>query len=245
MASGEWFIEWFNSPYYHLLYQKRDAKEARDFLKNLGKNLSFKEGDKILDLACGRGRHSIYLNEKGYRVTGLDLSEANIAEASTHSNENLRFAVHDMREVYPDRFRFILNLFTSFGYFNHQEDNLKVLRSCKKMLQWDGTLVIDFLNTSPVLRKLPMDESLTIEGIHFSIQKRLEDGSIVKDIRFDDMGKSFHFQERVQALERSDFERMLGLTGFELKYVFGDYNLSTFDPSSSPRLILVAKSVLP
>src|SRR5688500_2509825 len=114
----EWFSTWFDSPYYHILYNNRDEQEAEQFMDKLLAYLHPKPHEKVLDLACGKGRHSVYLNQKGFDVTGIDLSEQSIAYARQFENERLHFAVHDMREVYqPETFDFILNLFTSFGYF--------------------------------------------------------------------------------------------------------------------------------
>ncbi len=239
----DWFVDWFNSPYYHILYKNRDDKEAENFLKTLSKSLQFQPTDKILDLACGKGRHSIYLNHKGLRVTGLDLSEENIKEASLAQNETLDFHVHDMREVYPAKFHFILNLFTSFGYFNCLDDNLRVLNACKQMLDYNGRLVIDFMNAELVKKCLIGSEVKTIQGIDFHINKKLLDGVIEKTIRFSDMGKDFEFSEQVQALTLTDFRKLFAGAGFELINTFGDYKLNPYQPESSPRLILVAKSI--
>ncbi|MCZ6900895.1 MAG: methyltransferase domain-containing protein, partial [Bacteroidetes bacterium] len=96
----EWFGEWFDSPYYHILYKHRDHEEARAFIDRLNIFFQWATSDKILDLACGKGRHSIYLNKQGLDVVGLDLSAENVKAAKTHENSRLHFYVHDMREVF-------------------------------------------------------------------------------------------------------------------------------------------------
>ena len=63
MTEKEWFEEWFDSPYYHMLYKNRDSKEAENFLNNLISGLPMQPGSKVLDVACGKGRHSIFLNK--------------------------------------------------------------------------------------------------------------------------------------------------------------------------------------
>ena len=114
----EWFDTWFSSPYYHILYKNRDFKEAKDFLDNLSVFLNLKPTDHILDLACGRGRHAIYLNKKGFNVVGVDLSEENISEARKFENEKLQFFTHDMIYVFKkNSFDYIFNFFHKFWIF--------------------------------------------------------------------------------------------------------------------------------
>ena len=117
----DWFSEWFDSRYYHILYKNRDQQEAERFLKNLSKLELFKKNSKIIDIACGKGRHSLFLSELGYDVTGVDLSKNSIKHAKQFEKENLKFDVADMRETYKNNsFDISLNLFTSFGYFNNK-----------------------------------------------------------------------------------------------------------------------------
>src|SRR5699024_4430381 len=96
----EWFRTWFNSPYYHILYANRDKKEAEHFIRVLIGYLVLKVDCKILDLACGIGRHSIQLNKLGYEVWGIYLSEKSIKEAKEEENSKLHFDVFDMRQPY-------------------------------------------------------------------------------------------------------------------------------------------------
>ena len=112
VSSSEWFAQWFDSPYYHILYKFRDSEEAQKLIDNISTRLAIPEGAKLMDLACGKGRHSIYMNTKGYDVTGLDLSKQSIQAASQKANDTLHFAVHDMREVYEEgTFDYVFNLF--------------------------------------------------------------------------------------------------------------------------------------
>ena len=118
MADKTWFKDWFNSPYYHNLYFKRDENEAAAFIDNLVNYLSPAPGSKMLDVACGRGRHSIQLAAKGFDVTGIDLSEDSINYALQFEKDNLHFYQHDMRLPFRiNYYDFAFNFFTSFGYF--------------------------------------------------------------------------------------------------------------------------------
>ena len=238
---SDWFKTWFDSPYYHQLYKDRNDEEARKFLNNLIQHVEAKKGDAILDLACGRGRHSRYLNSLGFKVTGADLSHASISWAKQFENESLEFLEHDMRKVIEGRsFHCIFNLFTSFGYFDHKRDNLEVLRSMNKMLDKHGTAVIDFLNVKKIIHNLVKEEVKTVDGLKFSINRHVEDGIIIKEISFKDKGSRFHFYEEVQAFDLHDFKSMLSETGFTIKRIFGSYNLTTFDEERSDRLIFIA-----
>jgi len=85
----DWFSEWFNTPYYHILYKDRNDNEAQFFMDNLTHYLNLPQDAQILDLACGKGRHSIYLNNLGYQVTGVDISSNSIKIANKSANEKL------------------------------------------------------------------------------------------------------------------------------------------------------------
>jgi len=238
---SEWFEDWFNTPYYHILYKNRNYEEAEFFMRNLVAYLQITPAHKVLDLACGKGRHAIFLNKLGLDVTGADLSPNSIAEAGKSENKRLHFLVHDMREAIPGaHFDFIVNLFTSFGYFDTQEDNQQVLNAIHQMLVPGGKLVIDFFNVEKVVRNMVPAEHKNIEGIDFHIEKHWDGTHIYKKISFEDNGESFSFTERVQGLRLSDFQRLLLKSDFEITDTFGDLHLHPFDIHESDRLIIIA-----
>jgi len=241
LATENWYASWFDTPYYHILYKDRDYEEAQAFMDNLTEYLNLPEEAKILDLACGKGRHSIYLNQLGYDVTGADLSENSINAASKSSNEKLHFVVHDMRISFEEKFDAIFNLFTSFGYFEDDADNLTTLKAIRESLTEYGFAVIDFMNVDFVLENLNPAETKTVDGIDFHIKRYEKDNHIYKEISFSDKGKEFHFTEKVQALRLTDFEKMMEEAGIYLLDVFGDYKLRKFYKSQSERLILIFK----
>lgn len=237
-----WFADWFNSPFYHKLYKNRDDSEAQLFIDNLVVVLKPKMTDKIVDLACGKGRHAIYLNKKGFEVAGCDLSAESIAHAKTFENEKLSFFVHDMRENLPENsYELVLNLFTSFGYFDDLQDNIKTLDSVHQSLKPNGKLVIDFFNSDFVIKNLRTFEEKIIDGTQFNISKKVENNIIYKAITFDDDGKNYVYTEKVQALGYSDFESMLTKVGFKILHTFGNYKLENFDIQLSERLIIVVE----
>ena len=181
----QWFTSWFNTPFYHILYKDRDDKEAQAFMENLVSYLNIPENGTILDLACGKGRHSIYLNSIGYNVTGVDLSEESIEFAKQFENETLHFDVHDMSKPYNKQFDAVINLFTSFGYFENEDDNLNTIKAIKSNLKESGVGVIDFMNVNYVINNLVEENSKTIEGILFHQKRYVEKGYIVKKITFE------------------------------------------------------------
>lgn len=238
----EWFADWFNSEYYHILYKNRDYSEAAAFLDNLVATLKPGLEDEIADLACGKGRHSIYLNSLGHKLTGIDLSPESIAHASKFENERLQFFVGDLRGLnFPSRFDLALNLFTSFGYFDSMDVNLQCLQSIKTCLKPGGRLLIDFLNAEWVKQVLVPYHEKTESGIVFRISKSICDGKVVKNIEFETDKGEFHFQEKVQLLSQTDFHELLSAAGFKLLNEWGDYQLGAFNPEKSERYILLAE----
>ncbi|WP_343697503.1 class I SAM-dependent methyltransferase [Flavobacterium sp.] len=236
-----WFTSWFDTPYYHILYKDRNYREAQIFMDNLTHYLNLPEKAKVLDLACGKGRHSIYLNQLGYNVLGADLSENSIAEASKNSNEHLHFKVHDMREPFEEKFDAIFNLFTSFGYFESDDDNLTTLKAIKESLSEYGFAVIDFMNVNQVIETLVPEEVKTVDGIDFHIKRYVEDGHILKEIDFEDQGRKYHYTEKVKALTLKDFQDLMEEAGIYLLDIFGDYKLKKFHKTESERLIMIFK----
>ena len=240
-STENWYTSWFDSPYYHILYKERNYREAQVFMDNLTHYLNLPDKAKVLDLACGKGRHSIYLNQLGFNVLGADLSENSIIEASKNTNESLHFKVHDMREPFEEKFDAIFNLFTSFGYFENDQDNLTTLKAIKESLSEYGFAVIDFMNVTQVLETLVPEETKTVEGIDFYIKRYLKDGHIYKEIAFRDKDREFHFTEKVKALTLKDFEELMEEAGIYLLDIFGDYKLKKFHKTDSERLIMIFK----
>lgn len=242
-----WFKEWFNTPYYHILYKDRDFVEAENFIRNLTQDLQLSKDAKIIDLACGKGRHSVFLQQLGYEVLGVDLSEESIEhnkqfETSSTESPKLTFEVHDMRnELYPnvssEKVNAVFNLFTSFGYFDDDEDDRKVFSSVKNVLQNDGIFVLDFLNEKFVKNTLVDETTVTKDGIDFLIKKRIEENHVIKDIFFEDKGESFHYFEKVKLHTLEEIKNIAESFGFEAVKIWGNYQLEDFERETSPRCI--------
>lgn len=234
-----WYASWFNTPYYHLLYKDRGHREAALFMNTLTNYLNLQKNDTILDLACGKGRHSKYLYKQGFDVTGVDLSTESIDHAKQYEKPGLHFDVHDMCLPYPKQFDAVFNLFTSFGYFENERDNFRTIQAIKAELKPTGFGVIDFLNAELAIKNLVPMEKKKVGDIVFNIEKYVDDGYIIKNIRFSDNGKDHFYSERVKALTLENFEDYFKDANVELKNVFGNYQLSNFDKNTSERLILI------
>lgn len=239
-TSKDWFASWFDTSFYHILYENRDHKEARLFMANLVAFLKLKKNDRILDLACGKGRHSLFLNSLGFDVVGADLSQNSIDYANEFSNETLRFVQRDMRDPLNLKYDAIFNLFTSFGYFENDEEDLKVLTNIKNALHSENSIaVIDFLNVKKAIHDLIPRETVIRNDIRFEITRSFENGFILKKIHIETAGSSHDYFERIKYLDVAKIQLYLEQVGLQLKHTFGDYDLHAFDESSSNRLILI------
>jgi SAM-dependent methyltransferase len=240
---NEWFSSWFDSPYYPKLYKHRDEQEAEQFLQNVLKVIALDDRARVLDLACGKGRHSVALNALGYRVIGLDLSANSISAAKPFENETLRFVRDDMRVFELDfQFQCIFNLFTSFGYFTDEEDNKRVLSRIKKHLLPKGYFVLDYFNSTYVADTLVPSEEMERDGILFRIKRSVEGKQVIKRIDISDGERQLHFEERVQLIPQNTLYRWIEEAGMKVIHTFGSYALEPFDEKKSTRCILIAQN---
>ena len=241
---SEWFEAWFNSPYYHILYDNRNDAEAEEFIHQLVNFLNLAKSSSVLDLACGDGRHCRVFANKGFDVTGIDLAPESIKVAKEKSGPHQRYGVADMRTFdLHKQFDLITNLFTSFGYFDSSIENAKVLGRIRKHLQPDGIFVLDFLNLTSLERTLVANEVIEKEGVRFNISRRIEGGQIIKNINFEENGNTHEFSEFVQALSIDELTSLFIDAGFKILATFGDYFLNTYSRAVSPRVILLATKV--
>jgi len=239
-----WFKNWFDSEFYHILYNKRNEKEAEFFIDNLLNILSPKKNSFFLDLACGKGRHSIYLNTKGFYVDGIDLSKKSLNIALPHQNEKLHFFLRDMRNINEkNKYNYVLNLFTSFGYFEHKKDNKLVVSGISKALKEDGIFIIDFLNIDNCLNNLVKNEKKIIQEREFNIKRWHDEKYLFKEIEFKENKTKKSYTERIQLLKKEEITNICRKENLKLIKSFGDYQLNKFDEKSE-RLILFFKKTI-
>ena len=245
MRKKGWFSDWFNSSYYHKLYQHRDDTEALQFIDNLLTYLKPLPHATMLDIACGKGRHSKALFDAGYDVTGIDLSPASIEAALVMKTNGLQFFCHDMRETFKaNYFDYAFNFFTSFGYFDTHEEHQLAITAMAANLKENGTLVIDYLNVGLAEGKNDNDAIIQMDQLLFHTKKWQDDLYLFKEIKVIDAGSNEVlgvFEERVRKYNLQDFTLFMQKAGFRMMATFGDYQLNEFEPERSDRLILVAQ----
>ncbi|MES2429527.1 MAG: class I SAM-dependent methyltransferase [Bacteroidota bacterium] len=241
-----WFKDWFNSPYYHQLYFNRDEKEAGAFIDKLIDHLKPAPGSLMLDVACGKGRHSIHLAEKGFDVTGIDLSAESILEALRSQNDKLHFYKHDMRlPFWINYFNYAFNFFTSFGYFATRREHDNAIRTIAQSLRPGGYFVLDYLNTHYAEDHLVHQFEKEIDGVNYFITKWFDETHFYKKIQVEDeaLHEPLIYTEKVAKFSLGDFTEMFAYQGLQIQEVFGDYNFADYHVRNSPRLIVIAKKI--
>ncbi len=245
MMYKDWFKHWFNSEHYFLLYQNRNEEEAEKFLNLIEKNIPLKKEWRILDFCCGSGRLSKVIAKRGYRVTGIDLSEFFINKAKEiFRSEDLSgdFRICDVRTFNENEvYNLGINFFTSFGYFSDEENKLTLKHFCNSITK-NGWIVLDFLNPEYVKNNLIERELFEYKFSEIRIERSLENRRINKLIVIKSREKEERFFESVQLYDLNDFETMFHQNGFRIQKTFGDYSGSFFD-LNSPRMIIFSQKI--
>ena len=241
-----WFKDWFNSPYYHQLYFNRDTTEAAAFITKLLEYLKPQPQSTMLDVACGKGRHSLQLTTNGFNVTGIDLSEDSIKEALKNENSQLHFYQHDMRlPFWINYFEYAFNFFTSFGYFKTQREHDNAIRTIAQSLKPQGTFVLDYLNVHYSEDHAVHKSEKEIDSVNFLITKWYDEDFFYKKIIIEDeaLAEPLVYTEKVAKFSLGDFTDMFAYQGLQIQEVFGDYVFNNYDIKKSPRLIMIAKKI--
>ena len=238
----KWFESWFDTLYYHALYQHRNDAEAAAFMDRLLAHLKLDSGMRVLDVACGKGRHSAHLASRGLRVCGFDLSENSIGIAKGLGVEGAEFLVHDMRQPFPvSGMDTVFNVFTSFGYLDDPAEDAQVLKNMAAACRPGGYVVQDYLNAASVLDDLPQEAALERGGYGFKTRKHRTESHIVKDITVTDGEQTHVFQEQVRIFDCETLLQLHVQAGLQVVDVFGDDQLGAFDAKTSPRIVVISR----
>ena len=250
-----WYKSWFNTQDYLDLYKHRDTNDARKIVTLILRHITLRKESRILDLACGNGRHSILFARRGFFVHGIDLSRFLIDQANTRlkdeyqaQSRRLKFEIKDMRDIgHKNEFDLVVNIFTSFGYFEKDTDNENVIKSVSDALKPGGYFLLDFLNTRYLLKSIVPFNIKKYNGKVIIQIRNIKDSFVFKDIlilKNDAEGKPphcDHYVERIRLYTHEDFERMFVKYNLRIKNVFGDYKGTSFNENRSGRLILLAQ----
>lgn len=247
MAQRQWYEDWFNSPFYHKLYFERDEKEAEAFIQKLASRLQLQPGNRVLDVASGKGRHSKILAQLGCDVTGIDLSPESIRYARESETDHLHFFEHDMRlPFWGNYFDYAFNFFTSFGYFRTRREHDAAVRTISRSLYPGGIFVIDYLNVHYAEDHLLAKETKQLNGTVYDIKRWQDEFHFYKNIVITDssLTKPAEYTEKVAKFSLGDFTDMLSFQGMQVEEVYGDYSLGAYDVKKTPRLIIIAKKAI-
>ncbi len=245
MSRKKWYEKWFDRDEYEIVYRHRDTFEARQLIDLIERITGVQPAARIADIGCGRGRHAISLAQRGYRVTGLDLSERSIEAARNYASlegQAIEFIVGDMRDPICDScFDGAVNLFTAFGYFEDEAEHDDAIAAVARSLKAGGWFVQDFLNPPYVRQNLVAEDRRNEEDLVITQRRYVSDGRINKEIELSRNGDEVHvFSESVRLLELSDFRRMYDAAGLQLRGLFGDYGGGEYG-AESPRMILYSR----
>lgn len=240
-----WFEEWFESEEYLTVYKHRNNEEAEILISFILGKVNLSGEAKVLDLGCGAGRHALILAKMGFQVTGVDQSAKLLSVAESEAKKNglqAKFIKDDIRTVpFSEKFNLILNVFTSFGYFESDEDNFALFTNVEKLLSEDGVFVFDFLNAEYVKRNLIPFSKDVIDDMVIEQSRKIEGNNVVKDIVLFKNGNRKNYRESVRLYSKKELMNALDKNNLSAEKIFGNYTGEAFDEKSSSRLILLCK----
>lgn len=240
-AMNAWYEEHFQTDYIKI-YQHRDS-EAGSELKNLLELIPWKNGQSVLDLCCGYGRHSRYLAQLGWRVTGVDLSAPLLQEAIHLSlNMPIQYMRCDMRKIpFYKEMDLVINMFTSFGYFDSDEENEKVIEGVSHSLKDGGYFIMDYLNPTFVEENLIPFSREEVGSVELIQYRKVEEGHIHKKITIKSGNDEKRYEEVIKLYHLEKMLSMLNAHGLVVQNILGDYDASRFNSRQSPRMIFICQ----
>jgi 2-polyprenyl-3-methyl-5-hydroxy-6-metoxy-1,4-benzoquinol methylase len=240
----EWFESWFNTDEYVEVYKHRNEPEAKKHVEFILEHSKVLPGSSILDMACGTGRHSLIFAEKGFDVTSVDLSDNLLCMASKSAAElnlQINFIKSDLRDIQLDqKFDLALNLFTSFGYFEEDDDNFRIFDVALKHLKENGKFVIDFFNKNYLLKNLCEYSESSVLGRKIIQHRSVSGERVIKKIEIKSADTDKFFYESVRLFSPVELIEGLNNRGLFVDRIFGDFQGNSFDPDKSERIIIFA-----
>jgi SAM-dependent methyltransferase len=247
---ADWFEEWFASELYLKLYSHRDHDEAEacvDLILNATGFAGNAAGRRALDLASGPGRHAIALARRGFAVTAVDLSPTLLRHARSEAGiagVSIDFIASDMRAIeFNGEFDLGVQLFTSFGYFESESDDLLVLRHMRHSLRHGGYYALDLINEQWLRENLVAHSVREFEDLTVVEDRAIVDGRVVKTITIPTAGEGVRFTESVRLFSPETIDHMLRNAGMVPELWFGDYDGHDFDADLSKRMLIISRAV--
>ncbi len=240
-----WFEDWFNTEEYLNVYKHRNEEDAKELVELILENIDIPRNSKVLDLACGPGRHSILFAQKGYKVSAVDLSKNLLKvafDSAVKSSVNVNFIEADLRNLcIKPKFELVVNLFTSFGYFQDDKENYKLFGRAFYFLNDNGYFILDYFNKNFIEKNIiPRSEDYI--GHHKIIQERkIEGNRVIKKITILNNNTERHFMESVRMYSKDELMNEIEKRGFKVQKIFGGIRGRTFDLETSPRIIIIAR----
>lgn len=241
----EWFADWFNTEEYLYVYKHRNEEDAKTLVELILENIDVPLTGKILDLACGPGRHSILFAQKGYKVSAVDLSKNLLKVAldcAVKSDVNVNFIEADLRNLcIKPKFDLVVNLFTSFGYFEDDKENFKLFGRAFYFLNDYGYFVLDFFNKDYLKKNIVAKSEEYIGHSKIIQERKIEGERVIKKITILNNGNKRNFMESVRIYSKDELITEIENKGFKVERIFGGVRGRTFDLETSPRIIIIAR----
>jgi cyclopropane fatty-acyl-phospholipid synthase-like methyltransferase len=242
---AEWFREWFNTDEYLYVYRNRNEQDAKKLVELIIKNVNLPENSRVLDLACGAGRHSVLFAQKGFKVTAVDLSEnlLKVARLSAkEANVNINFVQADIRHFCINKkFDLIANLFTSFGYFDDDKENFLLFDTVQELLNKNGSFALDYFNPIYIRKNLVKKSEEPFNGGKIIQEREIVGSRVIKRIKIIKDGKVKNFIENVRMYSLDEIENEIKKRGMKIKHIYGNSNGDSFAAEKSKRIILIAQ----
>jgi 2-polyprenyl-3-methyl-5-hydroxy-6-metoxy-1,4-benzoquinol methylase len=239
-----WYKDWFNSEHYLRVYSHRDQSEAKRLVELISKNLNLNANPSVLDMACGAGRHAVTFAKLGFKVTAIDISQRLISEAKRSAEQagiEIDFVLSDILEYESNkRFDLVINLFTSIGYFENDEENYAVIKKALSLLKPDGYFIIDYFNKDFLMKNLVPTTVFSENGLKITQNRSIEGTRIVKKIIIENNGYKEQFYESVRLFSCEEILLSIKKAGFRIFKQYGDYFGNDYVSETSPRLIIFA-----
>ena len=240
-----WYKDWFNSENYLKVYKHRDESEAERLVGLIEKKINLKPQSSVLDMACGAGRHAIAFAKKGFKVTAVDLSQRLLAEAKKNAisaGVDIDFVLSDILEYETNQlFDLAVNLFTSIGYFEDDEENYAVIKKANSLIKEGEFFVLDYFNKNFLLKNLVPTSIISENGLKITQNRSISGNRVVKKIIIEKDGSIEEFYESVRLFSFDEIKSIVRLAGFNIIREVEDFYGNTFEKETSPRLILFAK----